>query len=91
MIDFNQVKTLAALHYSPQQIAVMLSIDDAQLTDWMEDKTSEFYKNYWSGYYETDIQLRNAVKKLALAGSSPAQSMLKRYQDDNEAKGFWEG
>lgn len=66
---------LGKLGFEPFAVGVMLGIDDAEIESLMADRGSEFYKSYYRGFYETEVQLRNSILKMAKAGSSPAQTM----------------
>lgn len=85
-----QVEKLASLGYSKQQVATMLGLSYIEVNMWMEDRDSSFFKAYWKGYYTTDIRLRESILKLALAGSSPAQTMSKRAMDEALNKNAYE-
>lgn len=88
--QYKEVEELAALQYSPQEVGMMLGLTDEQVADEMSNREGQFFTRYIKGFYTTDIQLRNAVKKLALAGSGPAQAMLLRMIEKSEMKTFYE-
>lgn len=86
----SQVYEAAKLQYTPQQISVMLALDPDEVSMWMHDRESAFFKEYWRGYYETDLRYKNSVYKLSFEGSSPAQNLVKHFQEQNSARRFYE-
>lgn len=78
-----QAYTLGKLLYSPTEVATVLGLDPDEVILELADTSGEFYRSYHKGYFETDAQLRNSILKLAIAGSSPAQSMVTRMLANN--------
>lgn len=78
------VRALAALAYTPQQVAVALAVPRETMESEMLDEEGDLYRAYWDGWYENDIKLRNSINKLAIAGSSPAQAMMYKIMTTNK-------
>lgn len=70
---------MAMLAYSPEDTARALGIPMAAMEEYMLDEEHPVFQAHWSGFYETDIALRDSIFKLAKAGSSPAQAMAQGY------------
>ncbi len=83
----DNVKELAALFFTPQEIAVMLGLDDVeQFRILCFTPNSLEYKAFHSGRLEQDMLLRKSIITLARQGSSPAQTMAKNILDNSAAK-----
>lgn len=77
-----QIKELAALLFTPAEIAFMLEIDenDVSLSDGL------YYRAYQEGRLQAEVDLRNSIFKLAKSGSSPAQQMMLDILKKSNAK-----
>lgn len=73
--DLAEVKKLAAVFFSPEEIALILEIDAAAFESACKDGSSDVYNAFQGGVLLSEYELRASVLKLAKAGSSPAQSM----------------
>lgn len=87
----NEVYQLARLLYLPEEIAIMLGMEEYEVEQSMLDKNTDFYQQYHRGYYETDVLLRQSILKLAQAGSSPAQTMATHLLKNNIIKSPYHG
>jgi len=85
-----EIEDLAGLNYTPAQIALIMGFEDADVRQWMEDEASDFFRAFQKGFYTTDIALRKSIFKLADAGSSPAQSLARKIQEENELRRHYE-
>lgn len=81
-----QIYQLGKLLYTPQEVAVIMGMDEDEIVVQLHDPNNELYRQYYKGYYETESLLRNSILKLAAAGSSPAQNLALRMQNDNIIK-----
>lgn len=79
-----EIKALAGLAYTPQQVGIALGISQEDIDCFMLDANSGFYQAYWSAWFENDMKLRNSINKLAVAGSSPAQAMMIKIISQNK-------
>jgi len=86
----DEVRAFAKLLYAPEEIGIALGISSELIAGYMLDVDCDFYKCYWSAYFETDIKFRNSIIKLAIAGSSPAQVMVTKMNELREVKRFYE-
>lgn len=84
--QLDQVRQLAALFYTPKQIAIMLELDFSYLHTAMSIEESDVYKAYWAGWFQSDMEYRKQVKRLADLGSSPAQTLLGKIIEDAKLK-----
>ncbi len=73
--DLQKITDLAALFFSPREIAIMLEIpaDDFIILSALAD--SKIYNAFQSGRLQSEVDLRRSIIKLAKSGSSPAQTM----------------
>lgn len=86
----DEIKELAALLYTPMDIALILDLDLTEVQAMMKNSESDFFRAYYAGYHETDIGIRNSIFKLAKNGSSPAQAMAKKIAEENEVRRFYD-
>lgn len=88
MIDelIEDIKVMAALAYTPEQIAIALGLSQDDVCNYMLDPESSFYQAYYAAYFANDIKLRNSINKLAISGSSPAQAVMLKIYSQNEIK-----
>lgn len=85
-----EITDLAALQYTPSEIAEILYLDVQAVQMAMVDPTSEFAIAYATGNRITDISFRQSIVKLAMAGSTPAQAMLKKMMEEKQTKLHYE-
>lgn len=71
----DEIKSLAALFFTPKEIMQVLEIDSLVMKDEMEDETSSIYRAFYTGRLQSEAELRKSIVKLAKSGSSPAQTM----------------
>lgn len=73
--ELGEVKNLAELFFTPAEIALMLELNDTEVTESARDEESKFYRAFQSGRLQSELELRKSILKLAKSGSSPAQTM----------------
>ena len=85
--DIPQITELANLLFAPQDIAVILGIDDIEGFRMACGKigTTE-YQAYNAGRLQQEVILRRSILTLAKQGSSPAQTLAKKMLDESAAK-----
>lgn len=89
-INYQDVKAMAELFFSPEEVGIAIGLSRAEVDELMLDEQSEFYKNYHAGRIENDLKLRSSINRLALAGSSPAQSVMLQLAKRNEIRSAYE-
>lgn len=82
--QLNEVEELAALFFSPEEIAVNLEMDEEETDYFSEAVECKFTGTpiaaaYFKGRISTEIELRKAIKQSAMNGSSPSQQMMLNY------------
>ncbi len=82
--QLDTVEELAGLFYTPHQIATILQVPVMAFELEMENTQSVLYITYNTGYFTADVALRKSVKKVALMGNSPAQTLLQKLIDQNK-------
>lgn len=76
--ELKTISDLAALFFTPVEIALMLEVDDVAFKMACKTKTpfgSKVFDAYNSGHLQGQVDLRTGIMKMAKAGSSPAQTM----------------
>jgi hypothetical protein len=81
-----EIEQLASLNYTPEEVSVIIGIDKTTIETAIQDPSSEIYRSYWKGFYTTDIKLRQSIIKLAVSGSSPAQNLALKMQENQIMK-----
>lgn len=73
--DIEQIEALAALFFTPREIALMLEIKVQDFFDELLDEESSIFRAFNVGRLQSEADLRKSIVKLAKSGSSPAQTM----------------
>lgn len=73
--DFSQIKDLAALFFTPREIAIMLELPADLFIMECNNENSRCYEAFQGGRLQQEVDLRTSILKLAKSGSSPAQTM----------------
>lgn len=73
--DLKQITALAALFFTPKQVAVMLEIREDFMLNEMDHEDSSTYRAFQSGWLQGEVDLRTSIMRNVKAGSSPAQTM----------------
>ena len=81
-----ELESLASFFFSPDEVAIVLGIDPADLEDELLDESSDVYKAYQKGMLKSKLELRKSILTLAKQGSGPAQTLAMRLLDDLESK-----
>ena len=86
------VKQLAGLHFTPQDIAIMIAVDYqdkdyfAQCMAEDSEEWHELYIAYHSGRLEEEVKIRQAIFLAAKQGSPPAQNTAAKIIIDTKLK-----
>ena len=80
MIDQNEsflsdLESYSALMFTRGEIAVIMEVDQNELSDLLMDKQSPAYKAFQRGRLKREAELRKGIFDLASNGSSPAQTL----------------
>ncbi|HYC29551.1 MAG TPA: hypothetical protein VEB42_12050 [Chitinophagaceae bacterium] len=81
--SLQEIKNLAALFFTPREIAVMQEINvtgfiaciDHPQPEKLEPGWQKVYNAFHAGRLQAEVDLRTSIIKLAKSGSSPAQTM----------------
>lgn len=84
--DLKEVKNLAALFFTPREIAMMLEIDPGQFVMGCDVEGTTVYNAFQGGRLQSEVDYRTSVVKLAKSGSSPAQTMVKEMIDKSKMR-----
>lgn len=79
--QIEEIENMAELFYSPADIADNIEVNAEKFTLQIQSKQGEAYKAYRKGWLTGDLKLRKSIATAAENGSSPAQTMMKQYQD----------
>ena len=73
--EINILKDMAAVFFTPKEIAIVLEVDVPAFTDACATEGNELYNAFTAARLKSEFELRTSVVKLAKSGSSPAQTM----------------
>ncbi len=76
-----QIENLAALMMSAADIALVVEIDKDEFIEQVKETGSDIHKAFYRGRLLREASLRQAVIKMAEAGSAPAQALADKYMD----------
>jgi hypothetical protein len=75
------IEMMASLFFSPEEIAINIEVDTDEFIELIVTKQGEAYNAYFKGWTNTEFELRKSILSSALNGSSPAQQLMKEYQN----------
>ena len=84
--DFTEITKLAAMFFTPREVAIMLELNIQQCVIDCEIQDNPVYNAFHSGRLQSELDLRTAVLKLAKSGSSTAQQMAFEMLKFSKAK-----
>lgn len=73
--DFDQIKHLASLFFTIEEISIMLELDEEECVSEVKSKGSQLFNAFHGGRYEGEIKVREGIVTMAKAGSTPAQTL----------------
>lgn len=73
--DMKEVEELAAVYFTPKEIATIIEVPFAEVEAALCEEGSLFYLAFHKGRLQSEYDLRKSIVKLAKSGSSPAQTM----------------
>ncbi len=82
--QINEIEVMAELFYSPEDIAINIEVDSANLRAQFYIADSAASKAYMTGWLKGDITLRKSIAQAAANGSNPAQQMMLDFQRQNK-------
>jgi hypothetical protein len=74
--ELEEVKSLAAVFFTPKEIAIILKQPEGEFIAMCENTENPIGKTFWSGWLESEYEQRKAIINLSKSGSSPAQTMV---------------
>jgi hypothetical protein len=78
------IQELASCFFVPKEIALMTEIDEVLFMQLCNDSESEVHRAFNKGWLQSEFDLRKCIMKLAISGSSPAQTQALEIR--NKAK-----
>ena len=82
----DQIEEMAKCFFTPSEIAVALGIEDSFMKNEIAAVNSNIYNAFYRGWVQSEYDQRKCVFKLALSGSSPAQTMVAKINDAAKIK-----
>lgn len=76
------ITRMAAVAFTPVQIAFALGIDKTIFCAWMQNETHPASVAFYKGFYSSELAVRENVFLLARSGSSPAQTLAVKLIDE---------
>lgn len=83
-----EIRNLAALFFTPKEIARMMEFPAADFVDLCEIEGTAIYNAFHAGRLQSEVDLRTGILKLAKSGSSPAQTMALDLLNKSKLKLF---
>lgn len=87
--ELKLIEEMAELFYSPGEIAINLQVDPEEFNLQIKVGENQIHNSFYTGWFKGDIELRKSIAQASKNGSSPAQTMMKQFQDKSKAK-FYE-
>ncbi len=82
--QLTEVEQMAELFMSADEIAVNIEVDTEEFEISIKIQSGEIYQAYMKGILKTKIALRKAILSSAINGSSPAQQMMKEFENKSK-------
>jgi len=84
--QLKEVEEISELFFSARDISINIGLDAdefALFETFLEGDVyeEEIYQAYHRGRLQTEIALRESIKKAALNGSSPSQTLMQKYSN----------
>lgn len=79
------IEELGGLFFSSKEISIILEIPDDILSSEIKLETGEAYNRYKKGWLTNEIKLRKSILESALNGSNPAQVLMLKINQKNNA------
>lgn len=70
--EYAMIEQLAACNYSPQQIAIMLDVNQKLLVNLIQDASSEVYRRYYKGILQSQFDINQKLLENARKGNITA-------------------
>ena len=77
--QLHEIEELAGLFLTPDEIAILLDIDQAAFIACLRDTNSPAYKHYFRGKTVSKKQIRQNIIKMARHGSPQAEELADTY------------
>lgn len=84
--DLQEIEAMAGLLVGPEEIALCMGIPKDEFIQAVGDQDNPISKAFYRGSMATEFKLRKNVFKLANQGSSPAQSLAMKMNDEFNLK-----
>ena len=84
--QLEESRKLAELQFTPAEIAMILGVNTKQYVLLCRTPDTPEHDRYHGGRLTTEIKLRKSIIDLALQGSSPAQTLVKKFLEERNAK-----
>lgn len=82
--QLTEVEQMAELFMSADEIAVNIEVDPEEFEISIKIQSGEIYQAYMKGILKTKIALRKAILSSAINGSSPAQQMMREFENKSK-------
>ncbi len=70
-----ELKGFGAAFFSIKKTAFCMELDYEELKMELKNDESKAFKNYWGGFYESEVKVNKGVIDMAANGSNPAQTL----------------
>lgn len=80
--QLEMLERLGAHYFTFKEAAIVLEVPLSELKHQLSDPKKEAFKKYYKGKFTSDLELREAIMKMAKRGSNPAQNMMTKLSDE---------
>ena len=84
--QLEESKKLAGLQFTPAEIAMILGVNTKTYVLLCKTADTPEHDHYHGGRLTIEVKLRKSIIDLALQGSSPAQTLAKKFMEERNAK-----
>ena len=81
--DLAEIEKVAAVAYSPREVAFILGFKVSEFIAQVKDEDSEASAAYFKGLYSSEHAVRESIMNMARNASSPAQTMANNLFNEN--------
>jgi hypothetical protein len=74
--DLALIRELAAVFFTEEEVAMFMKIPWAHFKESVKDPNHKIHDAYYSGFRQAEFDLRKIIMRLAIAGSTPAQTAI---------------
>jgi hypothetical protein len=82
--NLQQIEAYAGMFFTPDEIAILLSLDQEEFRRELRNKNSAAFKAYMLGKLKTIAEIRKNQVSLAKNGSPGAETLIEKLRKDQD-------